>query len=119
VAEERVKAITVRGRKHATPASRANVRAEDCVDGGEGAVDLFGRVVEVGRDADAGAGTPIDEDVALEEFGADLLRMRRIDGDGASTAFGIETMRAVRRFDFSRTSGISSSRRIFRPGAAA
>lgn len=40
-------------------------------------------------EANAGAGTPVDEDVAAQEFGADFFGMGHIDGDGAAAAFRI------------------------------
>src|SRR5206468_10041049 len=46
-------------------------------------------VVEMWREANAGFRPPIDEDVAVEKFAADFLRIRHFDGHGAAALFGI------------------------------
>ncbi len=55
----------------------------------QGRVQLFILGVEVWRKPNSGFGPPVDQDFPLEELAAHLLRVRHIDGDGATTLIGI------------------------------
>src|SRR5437899_1305630 len=62
---------------------------QDLFYGGNGQIDLFVGVIEVRREADAGFGTPVHEDVASEQVAAHLLGVGHVDGDGPSAPFRI------------------------------
>src|SRR6266478_4497888 len=62
---------------------------QDLFYGGDGQIDLFVGVIEVRREADAGLGTPVHEDVASEQVAANLLRVGHINGNGAASFFGV------------------------------
>src|SRR6185437_14487456 len=63
--------------------------AQDFIHGGDGEVNLVHGVVEVGREADAGLGTVVNQDVTAQQFRADFLGVRHINGHGAAALIGI------------------------------
>ena len=68
---------------------RRSHAGQNLVHGTDGQIEFFIFVIEVGREANARARPPVDQDVAFDQLGRYLLRVGHLDGDGAAAARGI------------------------------
>src|SRR5690349_13793575 len=63
--------------------------AQNLFDGVDGDVEFVVVGIEVRRHADAGLGSEVHKNVALDKFGADFLCVRHVNRDRAPTALRI------------------------------